>query len=214
LAATGGPAQELKYPAPMSRAGSLLIVDDELQAADVVRDFLEEQGYAVTCASNGRDALVLASLARPDAVLLDIRMPERDGPEVLCDLVALDSSIPVVLVSGPDDEELACALLKAGAFDYVRKPFVLDNLQEVVGLAVRVGRRKPVPDETTPWQCEPRTGADGTPSVDGDAWCGHCHEPVGEGDTAAVRERNGFYHAACWLSRITAHAADAQLTPR
>jgi DNA-binding response OmpR family regulator len=199
----------------MSQAGSLLIVDDEPQVADVLRDFLEEHGYAVTCASNGHDALVLASLSRPDVVLLDIRMPDRDGPEVLCDLVALDSSIPVIMVSGADDEELACALLKAGAFDYVGKPFMLDRLREVVGLAVRVGRRKPLPDETTPWQCEPRMGADDTPPPESDDWCGHCRERVHEGDTTAVRERRGFYHAACWLSRIGADAAGThQLTAR
>lgn len=199
----------------MRQAGSLLIVDDELQVADILRDFFEEQGYAVTCASNGHDALVLASLSRPDAVLLDIRMPDRDGPEVLCDLVALDSSIPVVLVSGADDEELACALLKAGAFDYVRKPFLLDSLREVVGLAVLVGRRKPVPDETTPWQCELRMSADDAPPPESDDWCGHCRERVHEGDTTAVRERRGLYHAACWLSRIAGDVAGAhQLTPR
>ena len=200
----------------MSRAGSLLVVDDEPQVADLLRDFFEEQGYAVTCASNGRDALVLASLSRPDAVLLDIRMPDRDGPEVLCDLVALDSSIPVVMVSGADDEELAGALLKAGAFDYVRKPFMLDNLQQVVGLAVLVGRRKAVlPDETTPWQCQARPGALDMPRPAGDVWCGRCHERVHDGDTSAVRERDGLYHAACWLSRVTAQVAGThQLTSR
>ena len=200
----------------MNSAGSLLVVDDEPQVADALRDFFEEQGYAVTCASNGRDALVLASLSRPDAVLLDIRMPDRDGPEVLCDLLALDSSTRVVMVSGDDDEELACALLKAGAFDYVRKPFMLDNLQQVVGLAVLVGRRKAVlPDETTPWQCEVRPGADDTPHPEGGAWCGRCHERVRDGDTTAVRERHGFYHAACWLSRVSAPAAGThELTSR
>jgi len=200
----------------MSRAGSLLVVDDEPQIVDTLRDVFEEQGYAVTCASNGRNALVLASLSRPDAVLLDIRMPERDGPEVLCDLLALDASLTVVMVSGTDDEELACALIKAGAFDYVRKPFMLDNLQEVVGLAVLVGRRKAVPsDETTPWQCEAWPSADDTHRPEGGAWCGRCHERVSDADTTAVRERHGLYHAACWLSSVNAQPADApQLTPR
>ena len=118
----------------MSTAGTLLVIDDEPAVADVVRDFFEEQGYSVRCALNGRDALTLASLSRPDAVVLDVRLPDRDGPEVLCDLLALDSSITVVMLSGSDDEELASALLEAGAFDYVRKPFVLDNLQQVLSL--------------------------------------------------------------------------------
>ena len=197
----------------MHAAGSILVVDDEPKIADLLRGFFEEQGYAVTCASNGRDALVLASLARPDAVLLDIRMPQRDGPEVLCDLLALDSSMAVVMVSGADDEELAAALLEAGAFDYVRKPFVLDNVEQVVALAVLMGKRKAIlPDATTPWQCEPRTGADDTPRLENDDRCGSCQERVHAGDTTAVRERQAFYHADCWLSRFTADTP--QLTPR
>ena len=120
----------------MSLAPSLLVIDDESQVADVIRDFFEEQGYSVTCALNGRDALVLATLARPDAVVLDIRMPERDGPEVLCDLLALDGSLPIIMLSGANDEELACALLKAGAFDYVRKPFDMDVLGRILQAAL------------------------------------------------------------------------------
>jgi DNA-binding response OmpR family regulator len=199
----------------MSPAGSLLVVDDELQVADVLRDFLAEQGYTVTCASSGRDALVLASLSRPDVVLLDIRMPERDGPEVLCDLLALDSSLTVIMVSGTDDQELAAALLQAGAFDYVRKPFDLDHVEQVVGLAVMMGKRRAILPEETPWQCESRALADDTLHADSETWCGLCHERVRAGDTTAVREREGFYHADCWLSRFAASVAGTpQLAPR
>jgi len=187
--------------------GSLLIIDDEPEVADVLRDFFEEQGYAVTSALNGRDALVLASLSRPDAVILDIRMPERGGPEVLGDLLALDDSITVVMLSGTDDEELARELLKAGAFDYVRKPFMLDNLEQVVGLAMLVGKRKVLGEAEEPWPSGSRGFGDETPREAGDTTCGHCHECVRAGDTTAVREREGLYHAACWLSRFTEHAA-------
>lgn len=193
----------------MSAVGSLLVVDDEPQVAEVLRDFFGEQGYAVRCAGTGHEALALAAQSRPDAVLLDIRMPGRDGPEVLGDLLALDSSITVVMVSGTDDEELACALLKAGAFDYVRKPFMLDNLEQVVGLAVLVGKRKAIlPDETTPWQCEARTLEGETPPATDETGCRLCHGRVRVGDTTAVREREGLYHAACWLNRTS------QLAPR
>jgi DNA-binding response OmpR family regulator len=199
----------------MSPAGSLLVVDDELKVADLLRDFFEEHGYLVTCACNGRDALVLASLSRPDAVLLDMRMPDRDGPEVLCDLLALDSSLTIVMLTGTEDEELASALRQVGAFDYVRKPFELDSLEQVIGLAVMVGKRKAILPEDTPWQCESRTIPDDTLLPDADAWCGLCHERVQPGDTTAVRERQVFYHADCWLSRFTAVAdSTAQLAPR
>ena len=192
------------------------MVDDEPEVANVLRDFFEEQGYTVTCALNGHDALVLASLARPDAVVLDIRMPDRDGPEVLCDLLALDGSITVVMLSGTDDEDLARALLKAGAFDYVRKPFLLDNLAQVVGLAVLLGKRKTLlPDDGTPWQCGSRLVADDLPRTEADAACELCHERVRAGDSTAVRERDALYHANCWLSRFTeSSAATHQLAPR
>ena len=192
----------------MSQAGSLLVVDDEPEVADVLRDLFEEQGYAVTCALNGRDALVLASLARPDAVILDIRMPERDGPEVLRDLLALDDSITVVMLSGNDDEEIARDLLKAGAFDYLCKPFILDNIEQVVGLAVLVGKRKTLPDDDgSPWQCDSRTVAEETPPGSADTRCGGCGERVPAGDTTAVRERDGLYHATCWLTRFTGYVS-------
>src|SRR5262245_4239464 len=113
----------------MRQKGSLLLIDDEPEVVDLLRDYLEEQGYSVMSALNGRDALVLASLTRPDAVLLDIRMPELPGPEVLQALHALDASIQVVMVSGTDDEGLARDLLRAGAFDYVQKPFVFEHLE-------------------------------------------------------------------------------------
>jgi DNA-binding response OmpR family regulator len=187
----------------VSHLGSLLIVDDEPEVADVLRDFFEEQGYVVTCALNGRDALVLASLSRPDAVILDIRLPERSGPEILADLRGLDDSIPVVMLSGTDDEALACDLLKAGAFDYVRKPFMLDNLEQVVGLAMLVGKRKVLTDDGEgPWPCDSRSYGDATVREDSNTTCVRCHERVRGGDTTAVREREGLYHASCWLARF------------
>jgi DNA-binding response OmpR family regulator len=187
----------------VSYLGSLLVVDDEPEVADVLRDFFEGQGYAVTCALNGRDALVLASLSRPDAVILDIRLPERSGPEILADLRGLDNSIPVVMLSGTDDEALARDLLKAGAFDYVRKPFMLDNLEQVVGLAMLVGKRKVMTDDGEgPWPCDSRSYGEGAARESDDTTCPRCHEPIRVGDTTAVREREGLYHAPCWLSRF------------
>jgi DNA-binding response OmpR family regulator len=187
----------------VSHLGSLLVVDDEPEVADVLRDFFEGQGYAVNCALNGRDALVLASLSRPDAVILDIRLPERSGPEILADLRGLDDSVPVVMLSGTDDEALACDLLKAGAFDYVRKPFMLDNLEQVVGLAMLVGKRKVMTDDGEgPWPCDSRSYGEGSARNNDDTTCVRCHQPIRIGDTTAVREREGFYHAPCWLSRF------------
>ena len=123
--------------------GSILIVDDEPAVAEMLRDIFESQGYAVDGASNGGDALMLASLSRPDAVILDIKLPDSSGPEVLGRLQDLDDSIPVLMLSGSDDEDLARGLLKAGAIDYIRKPFQFDELTQAVALAVEMGKGRP-----------------------------------------------------------------------
>jgi DNA-binding response OmpR family regulator len=124
-------------------SGSILIVDDEPAVAEMLHDIFVSQGYAVDRASNGGDALMLASLSRPDAVILDIKLPDTTGAEVLGRIRNLDDSIPVVMLSGSDDEDMARALLKAGAIDYLRKPFQFDQLTQAVALAVEVGKGRP-----------------------------------------------------------------------
>ena len=126
-----------------SPRGSILVVDDEPAVAEMLRDIFEAEGYAVDGASNGGDALMLASLSRPDAIILDIKLPDTTGAEVLARIQELDDSIPVVMLSGSDDEDTARALLKAGAMDYIRKPFKFDQLLQAVTLAVEVGKGRP-----------------------------------------------------------------------
>jgi CheY-like chemotaxis protein len=201
-------AQKLRTAWAMSQAGLILLIDDEAQVADLLRDYFEEQGYSVMSALNGRDALVLASLTRPDAVLLDIRMPGMQGPDVLAELRKLDDSIPVVMVSGTDDEELARELLEAGAFDYVRKPFMFDALDTIVRLAVLVGRREPAREVEPPPAAAAWSAGDDADHVG--AGCARCQAPIAPADRTAVRERNAMYHAACWLERSVDEVASTR----
>ena len=126
-----------------SSRGSILIVDDEPAVAEMLRDIFVAEGYAVDEASNGGDAVMLASLSRPDAVILDIKLPDTTGADVLVRVHELDATIPVVMLSGDDDEDTARTLLKAGAMDYIRKPFQFDQLLHAVRLAVEVGKGRP-----------------------------------------------------------------------
>jgi DNA-binding response OmpR family regulator len=192
----------------MGSLGSLLLIDDEPELLDLLRDCFEAQGYSVKSALNGRDALVLASLTRPDAVLLDIRMPGMPGPDVLAALRELDPTIAVVMVSGTDDESLARDLLKAGAFDYVRKPFVLDTLGEIVWLAVLTGRRPareaPEPPRSSdPWPTAAEAGKR-------DGRCAQCRQSVPLADTSAVRDGRELFHATCWLRRSVEVPGESQ----
>ena len=121
--------------------GQLLVVDDEHEITDLLEEHLRACGYAVDVAHDGDRALQIAAARRPDAVLLDITMPGPDGEEVLARLRAIDPTVAVVMLTGNDDEALARRLLRAGAFDYVPKPFQLEVLERVVAAAVAAGRR-------------------------------------------------------------------------
>jgi DNA-binding response OmpR family regulator len=121
------------------RSGRLLVVDDETEITDLLEEFFTSLGYHVEVAHDGADAVMLAGLRRPDAVLLDIAMPQVSGEEVLVQLQRLDSTLPVIMLTGNADEELALRLLKTGAFDYVAKPVQLDVLERIVSTAVAVG---------------------------------------------------------------------------
>jgi len=106
----------------------ILIVDDEEQIRELLREFLTGAGYEVAVAANGEEALEVAQRERPDLILLDIRMPELDGVETCVRLKSHDKtrSIPIIIATAFGDT-LAEAL-DAGADDFVNKPFQLEEI--------------------------------------------------------------------------------------
>lgn len=181
----------------MTARGGILIVEDEAAVVEMLRDYFTEQGYEVDVATNGGDALMLASLRRPDAVILDLRLPDRAGGEVLEQLRAIDDSIAVVMLSGADDVDVARDLLKAGAFDYVRKPFRFDDLDRTMRLAVAVGMRKPPRGVVLPFKSDRRTADVADEPEAPHPLCGVCHEAITEIKKAVTNEGT-LLHAACW----------------
>ena len=121
--------------------GRLLVVDDEREITELLEEHFRACGYDIDVAHDGTQALITAAARRPDAVLLDVTMPGLDGAAVLARLRAIDPTVAVVMLTGNDDEALARQLLRAGALDYVPKPFQLDVLERVVATAVASGRR-------------------------------------------------------------------------
>ena len=106
---------------------TLLAIDDDATARDLVRRFMEREGYSVHTAASGAQGLDLARKIKPDAITLDVLMPEMDGWSVLAELKADPelADIPVVMLTMVDDQQMGYAL---GASDYMIKPIDRDRL--------------------------------------------------------------------------------------
>ena len=116
---------------------TILVVEDEPKIAILVRDYLEQAGFAVLTVGDGAGALVLTRTRRPDALVLDLGLPGMDGLDVIRSL-RRDSDIPIVILSARGDESDRIAGLELGADDYVVKPF---SPKEVVARVRAVLRR-------------------------------------------------------------------------
>jgi two-component system, NtrC family, nitrogen regulation response regulator GlnG len=119
-----------------TRAGKILVVDDEPEVRLVLTEFLESQGYEVTAAASGAEALAMVDAAKPHVVLLDVTMPEMDGMETLKRLAAAHPGLPIIMVTANADVDITSRLLALGAADYIPKPFDLDYLGQAVGIQV------------------------------------------------------------------------------
>jgi DNA-binding response OmpR family regulator len=100
----------------------VLVVDDDLTVADVVRRYLERDGYKVLLAADGETALRLAGEHEPDLVVLDLMLPGIDGLEV-CRRLRTKSDVPVIMLTALGEEGDRVIGLQLGADDYVAKPF-------------------------------------------------------------------------------------------
>jgi len=126
----------------MNAPGSVLVVDDDADVRALVSELLTRAGYEVSEAPNGREALKSLFDERPDLVLLDISMPELDGWATL-DRIRELSDVPVVMLSALGAELEKVRALRAGADDYVTKPF---GRQELLARVESVLRRAPAPE--------------------------------------------------------------------
>jgi two-component system response regulator MprA len=106
----------------------VLIVDDEPAVVDALDRALVQEGYAVTSARDGRSALDQVASAHPDAVILDVSMPQMSGLEVCRRLRAGGDRTPVLMLTARDQVTDRVAGLDAGADDYLAKPFALEEL--------------------------------------------------------------------------------------
>ncbi|HZK25539.1 MAG TPA: response regulator [Oscillospiraceae bacterium] len=102
--------------------GKILVVDDEKPIAEILRYHLAQEGYEVSLAFDGVDALKQARNSQPDLILLDIMLPKKDGFEV-CQEIRRFSNVPIIMLTAKDTELDKVLGLELGADDYVTKPF-------------------------------------------------------------------------------------------
>ncbi|MFS1510967.1 response regulator YycF [Chengkuizengella sp. SCS-71B] len=102
--------------------GKILVVDDEQPIADILKFNLEKEGYQVVCAFDGNTAVKMAYEEKPDLVLLDLMLPEKDGMDV-CREIRMKLNTPIIMLTAKDTELDKVLGLEMGADDYVTKPF-------------------------------------------------------------------------------------------
>lgn len=110
----------------------ILVVDDEIEACNALKEFLEVKGYEVHTAQDGKTALDQVQELRPQLVLLDMIMPGMHGIEVLQEIKKIDPEIGVIMVTVVTNEAQAKKALELGAYDYITKPVDLNYLDTVV----------------------------------------------------------------------------------
>jgi two-component system nitrogen regulation response regulator NtrX len=121
---------------------SILIVDDEQDIRELVGDILRDEGYAVRLAANSDDCMAAINAEPPSLMILDIWLKDSrmDGIDILKTVKRDNPDVPVVIISGHGNIEIAVAAIKQGAYDFIEKPFNIDQLMVVVARAMETSR--------------------------------------------------------------------------
>src|SRR5918994_554180 len=114
----------------------ILVIDDEAAIRDSLRMILEYEGYEFLGAASGQDGLAMVDRENPDRVFLDIKMPGRDGLEVLQRIKAADETVPVVMISGHATVTTAVDATKLGALDFIEKPLASERVLVTIRNAI------------------------------------------------------------------------------
>jgi len=126
-------------------AAPILVVDDEPATSDVVRAYLEREGFSVVVASDGQRALDMHRQASPQLVILDVMLPRSDGFEVAQEIRRRGSTVPILMLSARAEEVDRILGLKLGADDYLVKPFSPREVVARVHALLRRSRIAPEP---------------------------------------------------------------------
>ena len=122
-------------------ANKIFIVDDDADVRDSLKALLESAGFEVKDFDGARKVLADTALPTAECLIADIRMPDMDGLSLQEELVNRDVRLPVILVTGHGDIPLSVRAMKAGAVDFLEKPFDGDLMIDSVERAIAVGRQ-------------------------------------------------------------------------
>ncbi len=122
---------------------AILIVEDDREIAQLVRDYLDRAGYSTSVAQDGDAALIAARNGRPDLIVLDLGLPKRDGLDVIREIRTF-ARMPIVILTARGEETDRIVGLELGADDYIVKPF---SPREVVARVRAVLRRTSAPED-------------------------------------------------------------------
>jgi DNA-binding NtrC family response regulator len=115
---------------------AILVVEDHVDTLDLISEILRRLDYEVRTAVTAAEALDSVRANRPDAILLDIKLPDASGTVALDELRKARPTVPIIMLTANTDAVLARHTLKHGAFDYIMKPFDADRLKIVLEAAL------------------------------------------------------------------------------
>ncbi len=121
----------------------ILVVDDEPDFCEALCEFLADRGFAVMEANSCDEALAAYKQERPDVVLLDMRMPVKDGLATLRELMAIDSKASVIIVTAVHDQEVVKQATAEGATYYISKPVDMDHSLDLLTKGGLLGAENP-----------------------------------------------------------------------
>ena len=126
------------------KVNKVLVVDDEKEICLMLKDFLTDEGYDVSYACSADEAMVQLQEVRPALMLLDVKMPGKNGIEFLKEIKAFDPKIVVVMITALKDIDTFKQCREAGASDYITKPIDLNYLRESTFISTLMSRgRRP-----------------------------------------------------------------------
>jgi len=125
-----------------AKPARILIVDDEPSSLELLDVYLSEKGYGVACAINGRECIKKVVTFMPHVLILDIRLPDADGLDILKQLKETKNTPYVIIITAFHDMSTTIKAMKLGAFEYIPKPIDVDELEGAIERALDLSRTK------------------------------------------------------------------------